>query len=140
MTRRALTILLHWSVLMLTLMMVKGGTDAPVLRWLFVATGSVWVGLALIRGLLGRPGPKLQGAWRAAFPWMHWGLYGLIALAVALNAAALLGLAPHDTGWTALLILLVGGTLHGLFHFWRHTALYDGALRLMTPRFMHKML
>jgi len=140
MTRRRLTILLHWSTLLLVLMMVKGGTSDVVVRWLFVIGGAIWIGMALARGMMCKPGPKLQGPLRAAYPWMHRGMYALLALAVVLNASALLGLAPHDTGWVALLILLAAATLHGLFHFWRHNALFDGALRVMTPRFIHKYL
>ena len=140
MTRRRLTIFLHWSILMLILVMIKGGTAAPAVRWAFVIGGAVWVGMALAQGMMCKPGPKLQGSLRAAYPWMHRGLYALLAITVAANAAALLGLAPHDTGWVPLLVLLTAGTFHGLFHFWRHNVLYDGALRIMMPRFMHKVL
>jgi cytochrome b561 len=121
-------------------MMIKGGTAAPMIRWAFVLAGLMWIGMTLTHGLLSRPGPKLQGMLRTAFPWMHWAMYGLLGFAVLANAAALTGFAPIHTGWTALLILLGAATLHGLFHFWRHNVLYDGALRKMTPRFMHKML
>lgn len=138
--RRRLTILLHWSILMLILVMIKGGTSAPLVRWAFVIGGTVWVGMALAKGMLGKPGPKLQGSLRAAYPWMHRGMYLLLGLAVVLNAAALVGLMPHDTGWIALLVLLTAGTFHGLFHFWRHNVLFDGALRVMMPRFLHKIL
>ena len=140
MTRRRLTIILHWSVLMMILMMVKGGTAAPVLRWAFVIAGTVWIGMALIKGMMCKPGPKLTGTLRAAYPWMHRGLYAILGVTVALNAGALIGVLPHDTGWTGLLVLLTAGTFHGLFHFWRHNVLFDGALRIMTPRFMHKIL
>ena len=140
MTQRRLTIILHWSILMLILMMVKGGTSAPVLRWAFVIGGAFWVGMALVRGMMCKPGPKLQGTLRAVYPWMHRGLYTVLAVTVALNGLALIGVLPHDTGWTALLVLLAVGALHGLFHFWRHNVLYDGALRIMMPRFMHKIL
>ena len=140
MTRRRLTILLHWSTLLLVLIMVKGGTSDVWVRWLFVIGGAIWVGMALIKGMLCKPGPKLTGSLRAAYPWMHRGLYAVLAITVFLNGAALMGGMPHDTGWIALLVLLAAGTLHGLFHFWRHNALFDGALRLMTPRFMHKIL
>lgn len=139
-TRRRLTIVLHWSVLMMILMMVKGGTSAPLLRWAFVIAGTIWVAMALARGMMGKPGPKLTGTLRRAYPWMHRGLYVLLAITVTLNALALTGVMPHDTGWTALLVLLSAGALHGLFHFWRHNVLYDGALRIMMPRFMHKIL
>ncbi len=140
MTRRRLTILLHWSTLMLVLVMVKGGTSEPWVRWTFVMGGTVWIGMALIKGMMCKPGPKLTGSMRTAYPWMHRGMYAVLAIAVALNAAALTGWMPHDTGWVALLVLLSAGALHGLFHFWRHNVLFDGALRVMMPRFMHKIL
>ena len=140
MTQRRITIFLHWSVLMLVLVMVKGGTSASYVRWAFVLAGGVWVGMAAFKGMMCKPGPKLTGGLRAAYPWMHRGIYAVLAATVALNAGALLGVFAHDTGWTALLVLLSAGTLHGLFHFWRHNVLYDGALRIMTPRFMHKIL
>lgn len=140
MTRRRLTIILHWSTLMLVLVMVKGGTSAEIVRWAFVIGGGFWVGTALVKGMMCKPGPKLTGTLRVVYPWMHRGMYTVLAITVALNGAALLGLVPNDTGWTALLVLLAAGTFHGLFHFWRHNVLYDGALRIMTPRFMHKIL
>ena len=140
MTRRRLTIILHWSVLMLILIMVKGGTSEAILRWAFVIAGGIWVTMAALKGMMGKPGPKLTGHLRRAYPWMHRGMYLLLAGSVALNALALLGVLPHDTGWTSLLVLLTAGAFHGLFHFWRHNVLFDGALRLMTPRFMHKIL
>ncbi len=140
MTQRRVTILLHWSVLMLVLAMVKGGTSAVFLRWAFVIAGGLWLAMVLVKGMMCKPGPKLQGPLRAAYPWMHRGMYLVLGVTVGLNAAALLGFAPHDTGWTALLVLLAAGTFHGLFHFWRHNVLFDGALRVMAPRFMHKIL
>jgi cytochrome b561 len=96
--------------------------------------------MAVVKGMMCKPGPKLAGSLRRAYPWMHRGMYTVLAVTVALNAAALLGWMPHDTGWVALLVLLSAGALHGLFHFWRHNALFDGALRVMMPRFMHKIL
>ena len=125
---------------MTLLAMVKGGSDATMLRWVFVICGCAWVSLALAKGLLGKPGPKLQGTLRKAYSWMHWGLYTLILISALANLAALVGLAPQGTGWTSLLVLLMAGTFHGLFHLWRHNALFDGSLRNITPRFMHKIL
>ena len=89
MTRRRLTILLHWSTLLLVLIMVKGGTSDVWVRWLFVIGGAIWVGMALIKGMLCKPGPKLTGSLRAAYPWMHRGLYAVLAITVGLNGAAL---------------------------------------------------
>ena len=140
MTQRRLTILLHWSLFMLLLAMIKGGSANEILRWVYVGTGAVWLGLTTMRGMLGRPGPKLQGALRAAYPWMHRGMYAVLAFSVAANAAALMGWASLDLAWNSLLALLIAGTFHGLFHFWRHNVLYDNALRMMLPRFMHKIL
>jgi len=140
MTQRRLTILLHWITFLLVLVMIKGGTSEPWVRWAFVMGGALWVSMAAMRGMLCKPGPKLSPGWRAAYPWMHRALYALLAVTVALNAGALLGWLPHDTGWTALLVLLLAGAFHGLFHFWRHNVLFDGALRAMMPRFMHKIV
>lgn len=139
-TRRQLVVLLHWSVLMLVLVMIKGGTSNEIVRWVFVAMGGVWVAMSLARGMLGRPGPKLQGAARAMHRPMHMGLYALLGGAVVLNAVELLGLVTPGMAWNSLLVLLTAGTFHGFFHFWRHTALYDGAFRVMTPRALHKYL
>lgn len=140
MTRRSVTIVLHWSTLMLVLAMIKGGSAAPALRWVFVIAGALWVGLAVTRGLMAKPGPKLQGSLRQTFAAQHRGMYALVGFAVVLNLTALLALTPLVWAWNALLVLLVASTFHGLFHFWRHTALTDGALRVMSPRFMHRFL
>ncbi|WP_245820544.1 hypothetical protein [Flavimaricola marinus] len=133
-------ILLHWSVLMAVLVMIKGGTANETVRWAFVGMGAVWAGLALVKGLLGKPGPKLQGTARAIYRPMHIGLYVLLGGAVVINGAELLGLIAPGGAWISLLVLLTAGTFHGLFHFWRHTALYDGAFRVMMPRPLHKYL
>lgn len=138
--RRRLTILLHWSVALMILMMIKGGSAAPGLRWAFVIAGALWVGMALTRGLLGRPGPKLTGLALAAWAPSQWGMLAALAVTVAVNAAALLGLAGDEVAWTALLVLLCLATFHAIFHLWRHTTLNDGALRTMMPRIWHKYL
>ncbi|WP_439508087.1 hypothetical protein [Yoonia sp.] len=140
MTQRRLTILLHWSMVMMLLAMIKGGSANEILRWAFVGAGAVWLAMTAAKGMLGKPGPKLQGPLRMAYPWTHRGLYGVMAASVAINAAALLGFASLDLAWNSLLVLLMVGTFHGLFHFWRHNVLYDNALRMMLPRFMHKIL
>ncbi len=139
-SRRALTITLHWALFLMLLAMIKGGTAAEPLRWAFVAGGGLWVGMAVLRGLLGRPGPKLTGLARSSFAPMHWAMYALLAAAVVLNATALLALTPQVWAWNSLLVLLVAATFHAIFHLWRHTALNDGALRMMTPKAMHKHL
>ena len=120
--------------------MVKGGTSADWVRWTFVLGSAIWVGIALMRGLIGKPGPKLSPKVRTAYPWMHRALYGVIALSALLNAAELLGWLAPGLAWTSLLILLAMGSFHGIFQFWRHTALYDNALRVITSRFLHGIL
>ena len=140
MTRRRLNILLHWSFFMMLLAMIKGGTDAVWLRWAYVVLGGLWVGTAAIKGVLAKPGPKLTGILRQSFKLMHVGLYLLIAISVLVNAAALLDWANKDSAFTSLLVVLVAGTFHALFHFWRHNVLFDNALRMISPKFSHKYL
>ncbi|MCF2869978.1 hypothetical protein L0664_02760 [Octadecabacter sp. G9-8] len=125
---------------MLILAMVKGGASAEWLRWTFVVCVSVWVAIAVARGLIGKAGPKLGPAARAAYPWMHRAIYGTLTVSAVLNAGELIGWFTPGPAWISLLVLLGIGAFHGLFHFWRHTALYDGALRLITPKIMHKVL
>lgn len=140
MTRRSAHIALHWTVFMLILAMVKGGTAAEWVRWLFVGAVTVWVAIALAKGLIGKAGPKLGPKTKAIYPWMHRAIYCALAVSAGLNAGELLGWIPPGPAWTSLLVLLSIGALHGIFHFWRHTALYDNALRLITPKFAHRYL
>lgn len=125
---------------MLILAMVKGGASADWLRWLFVGCVTVWIAIALSKGLIGKAGPKLGPATRAAYPWLHRAIYVALAVSGTLNAAELLGWITAGPAWISLLVLLGIGAFHGLFQFWRHNALYDGALKLITPKFMHKVL
>ena len=141
MTRRSLIVVLHWGVFFLILTMVKGGVSTPWVLWLFVAAVALWGGSALVFGLLGKAGPKLSPPLKRAYPWMHRTLHILLALtAVAIALRLLDRPLPYLDAWVMLLVTLAAGTFHGLFHFWRHTALYDRALHLITPRFMHKWL
>lgn len=140
MSRRPIVIALHWLLAFLLLAQLDGGSSAPVLRWAFVGTGALWLGLMALGGPLGRPGPKLTGALRAGFVPFHLAIYGLIALAVALNAAALTGFASDTSAWNAMLALLALTMFHAIFHLWRHSALRDGALRMIIPRVWHKLL
>lgn len=133
-------IALHWAVVLLILAMTEGGSGAPTLRWVFTGLAALWVAIMLAGGPLGRPGPKLAGTARAIYRPLHLALYALLGITATLNAAELLGLTRPGPAFTAVLILLVTGLLHGLFHLWRHTTLYDGALRVMTPRIFHKYL
>ncbi len=141
MSGRHLICWLHWGVVLLVLAMVKGGTATPWVLWLFVLAVAFWGGLTLRNGMLGKPGPKLSLPLRRAYPWMHRALHlslGLTAVAVLMR---LIG-QPQVwlDAWTMLLVTLALCTFHGLFHFWRHTTLYDGALRLIIPPVLHKWL
>lgn len=138
--RRKIVIALHWAVVLLVLAMTEGGSGAPGLRWVFTGLAGLWIGVMLAGGPLGKPGPKLTGLPRAIFRPLHLGLYALLGVTATLTAAELLGLTAPGPAWTALLILLVTGLFHGIFHLWRHTALFDGALRIMSPRVLHKYL
>ena len=125
---------------MLILAMVKGAASADWLRWTFVILVAMWVAIVLAKGLIGKAGPKLGPATRAMYPWMYRAIYLALAVSATLNAAELLGVIDAGPAWISLLVLLAIGAFHGLFQFWRHNALYDGALKLITPKFMHKVL
>lgn len=140
MTRRSVHIALHWSIFLLILIMVKGGTAAAGVRWTYSALVALWVGMALIRGPIGKPGPKLPAMARAVYGPMHWLIYATLGLSAVLNAGELLGLLAPGGAWASLLVLLSMGALHGVFQFWRHTALMDGALRLIIPKSLHYLL
>jgi cytochrome b561 len=141
MTRRSVVIVLHWSVVMLLLAMVKGGTSNTYVLGVFAGIVVVWEAITLTKGLLGRPGPKLSPAVRRAYPWMHRLLHILLSLTAVAIVGRLFGSPiPYLDAWTMLLVTLGAGTAHGVFHFWRHTALYDNALRLILPKFIHSIL
>jgi cytochrome b561 len=141
MKRRSVISLLHWSTVLLLLAMIKGGTAVPWVLWLFVIIVAIWGGITLTKGLLGKPGPKLSPPLRRAYPWMHRILHLSLALTAIAVLLRLIGTPlPWLDAWTMLLITLGLGTFHGVFHFWRHTALYDNALHLITPKAMHKWL
>lgn len=138
MTRRRLVILAHWSTaFLLAVLLIEGPGAARWLVWLFVGIALIWMAsYALGRGPLARPGPKLTGWLRPVHRVQHHALY--LALA-ALTVFVLTDLQATATG-RALKVLLFLGLLHGAFHLWRHTALFDGALRTITPRALHKVL
>ncbi|MBV0913904.1 hypothetical protein [Anianabacter salinae] len=139
MTRRGTIMLMHWANALFVLLLWRGG-ELAWLNWCFAATGIVWCALTLGGGMLGRPGPKLTGIARAAFTPMHYALILTVGAASVLIAGAEMGLVAPGHGRRLVLILMAAGTLHGVYHMWRHTALNDGALRTMLPRAWHKHL
>ena len=138
MTRRRLVIFAHWATAFLLAVLLIKGPSAPV--WLIYGfaglTGLWFASYVLGKGPLGKPGPKLIGVLRPIHRLQHHALY--IAMAAAAVASVTV-LAESTTG-RALTVLLFPGLLHGMFHLWRHTALYDGALRTILPKFMHGVL
>ena len=141
MTRRRATILLHWLVLVLLLLVLASGRGDTVFTAAFGLSGLAMAALALVFGLMNGPGPKLDGAFRRAHPWLNRGMYVLLGW-TSLSALALsFGFTLPGPTTHALLVALVGATaLHGLFNLWRHMALMDGALRRITPKSIHGML
>ncbi len=137
--RRTATISLHWANLLLLIRLVAAGPVAA-LAWLFVVTSATMAAIALGAGLMNGPGPKLEGAVRAAHPWLSRGMYLLLAGTGLATLAYLLGLAPTLDLPTIYFFLLSVVSLHAIFHLWRHTALGDGALRRILPQAMDKML
>jgi len=138
MTRRRFVIFAHWSTaFLLAVLLVKGPTATIWLTSAFAGLTFVWfASYVFARGPLGKPGPKLVGVLKPIHRAQHHALYLLIAAA---GVASVTVFEYHSTG-RALTVLLFLGLLHGLFHMWRHTALFDGALRTILPKFMHGIL
>lgn len=131
--RRPATIVLHWSLVLLTMLMAAGAGGAAG-AWAFALAGLAMTALALRFGLQSRPGPVLRGAVRAAHPWLHRGLYAYLA-GLSLLTLWDLTSATLPLDLSAFYVALVWiAIFHGMFHLWRHTALGDGALRTMLPR------
>ncbi|WP_298843475.1 hypothetical protein [uncultured Roseobacter sp.] len=132
--RRNATILLHWSVLILLMLLLAAGTGSAVLSWLFGVAGLAMCSLAVVFGLLNGPGPALAGTLRRVHPWAHRGMYLFLGICSVSVLAARFGLTLPGPAPRELLIGLLGaGLLHGIFNLWRSSALNDGALRRMLP-------
>jgi hypothetical protein len=112
-----------------------------VLDWGYVLSAGAMAGLAAVFGVMNGPGPKLEGAFRAAHPWMSRGLYLLLAWsALSLGALQSGHALPGPEARTVLLVVLSAAMIHAVFNLWRHTALGDGALRRISPSLFHKIL
>lgn len=136
--RRRLTVSFHWSLLILTMLLV-GGVAAPLVAWLFVLVSFAMTALAILFGLQAKPGPLLDGVVRQAHPWLHRALYAYLLLTAWLTAVNQIFGQRFDLHGMYL-VLIWAALFHGMFHLWRHTALGDGCLRNMTPKFLHKNL
>ncbi|MEO0767469.1 MAG: hypothetical protein AAFY75_15760 [Pseudomonadota bacterium] len=138
--RRTATIALHWLNSVLVILLVAGG-PIPFLAWTFAVTGLAICAIAVVHGLMNGPGPKLQGALRAAHPWLSWAMYLSTGVVAAITIWVMLGRAWGGPSLSELYFyMLSASSLHAIFHLWRHTALGDGALRRITPASMHGML
>lgn len=138
MTGRRAVIALHWASFTLLYLIWSLTPDWPL--WLtqpFAAVAFGWLATYLWRrGPLFKPGPKLEGWTRPVHRLQHHALYlGNAGLALVF----LIG-APERVTYIAVQLLFFAGLAHGCFHAWRHTALYDGALRTITPRALHRIL
>ncbi|MCF6443965.1 hypothetical protein [Nereida sp. MMG025] len=138
--RRRLTMITHWTVSMLTFVLLVQGPSNPVIVWIYAVAGAVMVALAIVFGLMSGPGPKLEGIARVAHPWMHRAMYALVGLASGLLIMAQLGATPPVDPMLFVKIIAGAAGLHAVFHLWRHTTLMDGALRRMLPKAMHGVL
>jgi len=140
MTRRIVTITLHWLTFLCLVLLVAGG-PRPLLAWVFAIAGLSMCGVAAVRGVMNGPGPVLTGALRRAHPWMSRAMYLALGATAALTIWVSLG-----GNWSGprlaevYFYLLSASSLHAIFHLWRHTALGDGALRRITPKRMHGSL
>ena len=134
MTRRRFVIFAHSATAFLLAVLLIEGPSASV--WLtsgFAALSGLWLtSYALGRGPLGKPGPKLTGVLRPVHHFQH---HILCFAMAAASVASISALEDNITG-RAMAVLLLLGLLHGIFHLWRHTALFDGALRAIMPKFL----
>lgn len=134
-----------------------------ILALIFVTMCLIWTADYLRRGLASRPGPKLPSWARRVHQWLHkaliWGLFGVaitgfllgLTSATVLWAGGFLPIAPalnlkeanHIIGQIHIFefyLLAAIAAAHALFHVWRHCALRDNALRIMTPKALHRYL
>lgn len=134
-----------------------------MLALFFVTLCLLWTADYLRRGLASRPGPKLSPWARTTHQLLHklliWGLFGIaltgfllgLTSAVLLKAGGFLPIAPpldmkqaneiigavHIFEFYLVALIAV---IHALFHIWRHVHLRDNALRIMTPKALHRFL
>ena len=123
----------------------------------------IWFSMFICKGMAGRVGPKLKNLPRTAYPWLNKSLYFGVPAVVLSGAFA--GLAApfaiyafdlfpinftsgskglhdfaeevHGIVFNAVIVLIVA---HAGYHVWRHFWLRDNALRIMTPKLMHRWL
>ena len=129
----------------------------------FVTLALIWSADVMVRGMAGRPGPKLSPRLKRFHWWLHRVL--IVGLMLIPVGGFLLGLTASRTlfagGWLPIAppqdwdraneivgtlhiyqfyTLAALGVVHGAFHVWRHLWLKDNALRIMAPRWVHRFL
>ncbi|MEP3054729.1 hypothetical protein [Ascidiaceihabitans sp.] len=138
--RRRFTIGLHWTVLGLLVLLLAGGVIAEI-ALLYAICGFAMGAIALFKGLMNGPGPKLTGTLRSAHPWLSWGMYAVLVLSSGITLRALMGNGSFGIPLPRLYFVTLSiVALHAIFHLWRHTALGDGALQRITPKALHGIL
>jgi cytochrome b561 len=175
MKRRTMIKWLHWSSLFLILYFwavepedverlgaAALATHAGV-GTVFATVVLVWFASFALKGLAGRPGPKLPGWGKRFHPWLHKSLYWIV-LAMVLSGGLIAVFAPYtvlafgrfpfapsidlkvlhelvqEVHELLFNLALIGIGLHASFHIWRHYMLRDNALRIMAPAQLHKYL
>ena len=138
MTRRRFIIIAHWmTAFLLAILLIKGPFAPTWLTLAFSGLSGLWFASSVVRrGPLVRRGPKLAGITRPIHRLQYLAFY----FAMAAAAFTALTVLEHEITGRAFTVLLFLGLLHCLFHLWRNTALFDGALRLILPNFMHVVL
>ncbi|MGA9411083.1 MAG: hypothetical protein WBV78_11650 [Roseobacter sp.] len=128
----------HWSsLILLTLLLGLGNTI--ILKYSLALVVASWIICVSAYGILAAPGPKLAGILHKAFKPVHFAL--IIFLGFTAITVVRSDVGPLTGGVRVQCLIAFGaGLLHGCFHLWRHTALGDGALRNMLPKFMHGFL
>jgi len=175
-SRRTVLKWLHWTMIPLTFWFMiatpdfvratfgpRGAAINSDIALVFVTLALIWSADYFVRGLAGRPGPKLSPALKRFHGLLHraliWGLFlvpvGGFILGLTserlLKAGGWLPIAPpfdlaraNDIAGTLHIVefyalgALIG--VHAAFHLWRHLALRDNALRIMAPRVLHRFL
>ena len=142
---------------------VQGNDINSDIALVFVTLALIWSADAMVRGMVGRPGPKLSPRLKTFHRVLHRTLIlGMFLIPVGgfllgltasrqLLAGGWLPIAPpqhweraneivgkiHIYQFYALAALAL---VHAGFHVWRHYRLRDNALRIMAPRFLHRFL
>ena len=141
----------------------RGAAINSDIALVFVTLALIWSLDFFLRGLAGRPGPKLSPRLRLFHRILHRAL--LIGLFLVPVGGFLLGLTSHRLlkagGWLPIAppmdmeraneivgtlhiieFYTLGGlaTIHAGFHIWRHVKLRDNALRIMAPKVLHRFL